>query len=102
MVELAALTYSPISFKRSRRTLLGTPTSLARALTRIFDTSLLYSARIELRGVTALGLMRSTLDELFIGDATAVRRISSYLTRLASVIDELTAQGLLERANQRG
>jgi len=49
MVELAALTYSPISFKRSRRTLLGTPTSLARALTRIFDTSLLYSARIELR-----------------------------------------------------
>ncbi|QRV89335.1 indoleamine 2,3-dioxygenase [Ceratobasidium sp. AG-Ba] len=50
----------------------------------------LTSARIELRGVTALGLMRSTLDELFVGDATAVRRISSYLTRLASVIDELT------------
>jgi len=45
MVEDADLTYSPISFKRSRRTLLGTPTSLARALTRILDTSLLYSAR---------------------------------------------------------
>ncbi|KAG8742750.1 hypothetical protein FRC10_000964 [Ceratobasidium sp. 414] len=53
----------------------------------------LTSARIELRGVTALGIMRSTLDELFIGDATAVRRIASYLMRLASVIDELT--GLL-------
>jgi indoleamine 2,3-dioxygenase len=33
--------------------------------------------------------MRSTLDELFIGDSTAVRRIASYLSRLASVIDEL-------------
>ncbi|KAG9125592.1 hypothetical protein FRC07_006958 [Ceratobasidium sp. 392] len=50
----------------------------------------LTSARIELRGVAALGVMRSTLDELFIGDATAVRRIAAYLTRLASIIDELT------------
>ncbi|KAG8678762.1 hypothetical protein FRC09_019562, partial [Ceratobasidium sp. 395] len=53
----------------------------------------LTSARIELRGVAALGVMRSTLDELFIGDATAVRRIAAYLTRLSSIIDELT--GLL-------
>lgn len=50
----------------------------------------LTSARIELRGVTALSVMRSTLDELFIGDATAVRRIAAYLHRLSSVIDELT------------
>jgi hypothetical protein len=40
-VELAVLTYSPISLRRSRRTLLVTPTSLARALTRILDTFLL-------------------------------------------------------------
>ncbi|KAF8747815.1 Indoleamine 2,3-dioxygenase [Rhizoctonia solani] len=40
--------------------------------------------------VSALSVMRSTLDELFIGDATAVRRISSYLHRLSSIIDELT------------
>ncbi|GAB1526391.1 hypothetical protein RhiTH_009558 [Rhizoctonia solani] len=50
----------------------------------------LTSAKIELRGVSALSVMRSTLDELFIGDATAVRRISSYLHRLSSIIDELT------------
>ncbi|CAE6447887.1 unnamed protein product [Rhizoctonia solani] len=49
----------------------------------------LTSAKIELRGVAALSVMRSTLDELFIGDATAVRRISSYLHRLSSIIDEL-------------
>ncbi|CAE6430958.1 unnamed protein product [Rhizoctonia solani] len=50
----------------------------------------LTSAKIELRGVAALSVMRSTLDELFIGDATAVRRISAYLNRLSSIIAELT------------
>lgn len=58
----------------------------------------LTSAKIELRGVSVLGVMRSTLDELFIGDATAVRRIAAYLSRLASVIDELT-QLLLDVRN---
>ncbi len=41
MVELALLTYSPIPLRRSRRTLLVTPSSFARALTRTLDTFLL-------------------------------------------------------------
>jgi indoleamine 2,3-dioxygenase len=49
----------------------------------------LCSARIELRGVEALELMRATMDEIFIGDATAVRRITEYLCTLARVIGEL-------------
>ncbi|KAK1221994.1 hypothetical protein PQX77_015173 [Marasmius sp. AFHP31] len=53
----------------------------------------LSSARIELRGVDALSLMRSTMDELFVGDEIAVKRITTYLTRLATVINDLT--GLL-------
>ncbi|KAG7089187.1 hypothetical protein E1B28_010889 [Marasmius oreades] len=50
----------------------------------------LTSVRIELRGVEALSLMRSTMDELFVSDEIAVKRITSYLTRLAKVIDELS------------
>src|SRR6478736_6399479 len=41
IVELALLTYSPMPFRRSRRTLLVTPSSLASALTRTLDTFLL-------------------------------------------------------------
>ncbi|KAF9062639.1 Indoleamine 2,3-dioxygenase [Rhodocollybia butyracea] len=44
----------------------------------------LTSARIELIGVRALSLMQSTLDELFVGDAIAVRRITKYLNQLGS------------------
>ncbi|TFK36759.1 Indoleamine 2,3-dioxygenase [Crucibulum laeve] len=51
----------------------------------------LCSARIELRGVEALELMRVTMDETFVGDAIAVRRISGYLRRMAGVINELKA-----------
>ncbi|KAJ7679224.1 Indoleamine 2,3-dioxygenase [Mycena polygramma] len=51
----------------------------------------LTSARIELRGVEALELMRATMDEAFVGDALALRRITSFLTRLAVVIDDLRA-----------
>ncbi|KAJ8088436.1 hypothetical protein PM082_022509 [Marasmius tenuissimus] len=51
----------------------------------------LSSARIELRGVEALSLMRSTMDELFVGDEIAVKRITNYLTRLATVINDLTS-----------
>jgi indoleamine 2,3-dioxygenase len=47
------------------------------------------SARIELRGVEALEIMRATMDEIFIGDTTAVRRITGYLHTLAYVIGEL-------------
>jgi len=49
----------------------------------------LCSARIELRGVEALELMRATMDEIFIGDLTAVRRISGYLNTMSTVIDDL-------------
>ncbi|RDB28528.1 Indoleamine 2,3-dioxygenase 1 [Hypsizygus marmoreus] len=49
----------------------------------------LGSARIELRGVEALELMRVTMDEIFTGDQAAIRRISGYLHKMASVIDEL-------------
>ncbi|KAJ6561790.1 Indoleamine 2,3-dioxygenase [Mycena capillaripes] len=49
----------------------------------------LTSARMELRGVEALELMRATMDEAFVGDALAMRRITSFLTRLAAVIDDL-------------
>ncbi|KAF9510278.1 hypothetical protein BS47DRAFT_1348198 [Hydnum rufescens UP504] len=48
------------------------------------------SARIELRGVEALALMRSTLDETFLSDGIAIQRITKYLARLASVIDDIT------------
>ena len=41
IVELALLTYSPMPLRRSRRTLLVTPSSLASALTRTLDTFLL-------------------------------------------------------------
>ncbi|KAG1729872.1 Indoleamine 2,3-dioxygenase [Suillus paluster] len=49
----------------------------------------LASARIELRGVEALELMRATMDEMFVGDAIAIRRISAYLHKLASVVQDL-------------
>ncbi|KAJ6544978.1 Indoleamine 2,3-dioxygenase [Mycena vulgaris] len=51
----------------------------------------LTSARMELRGVEALELMRSTMDEAFVGDDLAMRRITSFLNRLATVIDDLRA-----------
>lgn len=49
----------------------------------------LTSARIELRGVEALELMRATMDEAFVGDAIAFRRITTYLQGLSRVIAEL-------------
>ncbi|KAI6006205.1 Indoleamine 2,3-dioxygenase [Pisolithus orientalis] len=61
--------------------------------TRDEEEFFLASARIELRGVEALELMRASMDEMFVGDDIAVRRITSYLSRLAGVIHALT--GLL-------
>lgn len=49
----------------------------------------LASARIELRGVEALELMRATMDELFVGDEIAIRRITAYLHKLASIVHDL-------------
>ena len=50
----------------------------------------LTSARIEFRGAEALEIMRETMDEAFVGDNTALRRITSYLQRLSLVIKSLT------------
>ncbi|CAA7271431.1 unnamed protein product [Cyclocybe aegerita] len=49
----------------------------------------LVPARMELAGVEALELMRSTMDEMFVGDEIAVRRITGYLRELADVIQRL-------------
>ena len=57
--------------------------------TRDEEEFYLTSSRIELRGVDALEVMRVTMDELFIGDALAVRRITRYLHSLAYVVDDL-------------
>lgn len=50
-----------------------------------FLTSLL----IELRGVTALDIMRVCLDECFLGDSVAKRRVANYLDILVEVIGDL-------------
>ncbi|TFK36761.1 tryptophan 2,3-dioxygenase [Crucibulum laeve] len=49
----------------------------------------LTSSRMELYGVNALELMRSMMDEAFVGDGIAARRITGYLLRLADVIKQL-------------
>ncbi|KAF8972318.1 tryptophan 2,3-dioxygenase [Flammula alnicola] len=49
----------------------------------------LTSARMELAGVDALDLMRSTMDEAFVGDDIAIRRITEYLRQLVDVIHRL-------------
>ena len=49
----------------------------------------LVSARIELAAVEALDLMRSTMDELFVGDNIAIRRITEYLHQLTIVIRQM-------------
>ncbi|KAJ7592625.1 Indoleamine 2,3-dioxygenase [Mycena floridula] len=49
----------------------------------------LTSARMELRGVEGLELMRATMDELFIGDDLAMRRVTDFLISLANVIKDL-------------
>ncbi|KAL7413731.1 Indoleamine 2,3-dioxygenase [Mrakia frigida] len=50
----------------------------------------LVSSLIEIHGVKALGIMRAALDEAFVGDALALRRITAYLRSLSGAIDELT------------
>ncbi|KAI9439567.1 Indoleamine 2,3-dioxygenase [Lactarius indigo] len=57
--------------------------------TRDEEEFYLTSARIELCGVDALEIMRVTMDELFVGDALAIRRITRYLHSLAQVLDDL-------------
>jgi indoleamine 2,3-dioxygenase len=49
----------------------------------------LSSSRIEILGVRALSLMRQTMDELFVGDDIAARRVTSYLRSLSTSILEM-------------
>ena len=49
----------------------------------------LCSAHIELRGVEMLEMMRVTMDETFLGDATAVLRVTEYLNTFADALREL-------------
>jgi indoleamine 2,3-dioxygenase len=58
--------------------------------TRDEEEFYLSSTRIELRGVEALELMRATMDEAFVGDSIAIRRITTYLQAMSRVITELT------------
>ncbi|KAF8625234.1 hypothetical protein AX17_006900 [Amanita inopinata Kibby_2008] len=51
----------------------------------------LLSARIELKGVDALELMRVIMDEAFVGDELAIQRITKFLNKLAVVIQGLRA-----------
>ena len=59
--------------------------------TRLVDEEEFYlcSGRIELRGVEILEMMRVTMDETFLGDATAVRRITENLNTIAGALCEL-------------
>ena len=59
--------------------------------TRDEEEFYLSSARIELRGVEALSVMRAIMDEAFVGDEIARTRITSYLGVLAAVIKDLQA-----------
>ena len=59
--------------------------------TRLVDEEEFYlcTARIELRGVEILEMMRVTMDETFIADATSVRRVTEYLNTFADALCEL-------------
>jgi indoleamine 2,3-dioxygenase len=58
--------------------------------TRDEEHFFLTSAYIELAGVEALSLMQRCYDEAFVADSIALRRIASYLKKLAAVINRLT------------
>ena len=52
----------------------------------------LVSARIELIGVRALDIMRATMDEMFVGDDIAARRITGFLWKLQEVVAKMKEQ----------
>jgi len=58
--------------------------------TRDEEEFYLSSARIELRGVEALKIMRDTMDEALVGSGAALRRITSHLQKLSVVIKDLS------------
>ncbi|KIR43371.1 tryptophan 2,3-dioxygenase [Cryptococcus deuterogattii 99/473] len=58
--------------------------------TRSEEQFYLISALCEIAGAEALGLMRQSLDELFIADEKALRRLTVYLKKLATQIDRIS------------
>jgi indoleamine 2,3-dioxygenase len=61
--------------------------------TRLVDEEEFYlcSARIELRAVEILEMMRVTMDEMFLGDDIAVGRVTEHLNTIAGALFELKA-----------
>ena len=61
------------------------------SFTKLADEEEFYlcSARIELRAVEILEMMRVTMDETFLGDEIAVRRVTEHLNTIASAFGEL-------------
>jgi indoleamine 2,3-dioxygenase len=57
--------------------------------TRDEEEFYLTSARIELRGIEALTIISTVMDEIFVGDEIAVRRVTGQLEKLARVISDL-------------
>ena len=57
--------------------------------TRSEEHFYMTSVLIEKRGVEALTLMRRSLDEAFVGDILALRRMRSYIRKLAKVLKDL-------------
>ncbi|WVO17860.1 hypothetical protein L204_105558 [Cryptococcus depauperatus] len=55
--------------------------------TRSEEQFYLISALCEISGAKALSLMRQSLDELFVADEKALRRLTVYLRKLAAQID---------------
>lgn len=55
--------------------------------TRSEEQFYVISAQCEIAGAEALRLMRQSLDELFLADEVALRRLTTYLRKLAAQID---------------
>ena len=55
--------------------------------TRSEEQFYVISAQCEIAGAEALRLMRRSLDELFLADSVAIKRLASYLRKLAAQID---------------
>ncbi|OCF73732.1 tryptophan 2,3-dioxygenase [Kwoniella mangroviensis CBS 8886] len=58
--------------------------------TRSEEQFYLISALTEIAGAEALRLMRQSLDELFLADEKALRRLTMYLKKLANQIDKIS------------
>ncbi|TFK62846.1 hypothetical protein BDN72DRAFT_348169 [Pluteus cervinus] len=70
---------------------LATPLRINTTFTSTPDESKFYltSARMELRGVEALSLMRSIIHEISISDDNSVRRVTTNLTNMKDVIRDV-------------